>query len=66
VKALSFAHPGDIFETTPENKPENKIHPRTGHERPGQQKCSFTISLTSALLEGCGQCNAQVALPSTH
>ena len=53
MNALNYAHPGDIFETTPENKPESKIHPSTGHESPEvEQKYSSTISLTSALHEG--------------
>jgi hypothetical protein len=45
-------------------KCKGKLHPRTGHESPeGEHRCSFTISLTSALNGVGGQRHAPTALP---
>jgi hypothetical protein len=41
-----------------------KVHPRTGHEDPeGEQRYSYTLSLTSALDGVGGQRHARAALP---
>jgi hypothetical protein len=51
---------------------KGKVHPRTGHEGPeGEQRCTSTLSLTSALDGVGGQRHAPAALhpgkkPGTH
>jgi len=41
-----------------------EVHHRTGHEGPeGEERYSSTLSLTSALDEGGGQCHPLATLP---
>ena len=48
----------------PTGKGKDKVHPRTGHEGPeGEQNCSSTLPLTSALDGVGGQRHAPGALP---
>jgi len=48
-----------------QEKVKGKVHPRTGHESPkGEERCSSTLSLTSALDGVGGQHNTPPALPA--
>jgi hypothetical protein len=53
-------------EMSGKGKGKGKGHPKTSHKNPeGEWRCSYTLSLISALDENGGQRHAPAALPST-